>query len=51
MSWVAIASMIAFTIFLCLHIMSDTRVNAFFDLLGLFYIAQASIVGFYFGAL
>ena len=50
MSWVAIGSMIAFTIFLFLPIMSDTRVNALADLLGLFYIAQASIVGFYFGA-
>ena len=50
MSWIAIASMIVFTIILFTPIMSDTRVNALADLLGLFYIAQASIVGFYFGA-
>lgn len=50
MSWVALASMIIFTIVLFSPIISDNRVNALADLLGLFYIAQASIVGFYFGA-
>lgn len=49
MSWVAIASMIVFTIFLFSPFIKDTRVAALADLLGLFYIAQASIVGAYFG--
>ena len=50
MSWIAITSMIVFTIILFTPIMSDKRVEALADLLGLFYIAQASIVGFYFGS-
>jgi len=50
MSWIAITSMIVFTIILFTPVMSDKRVEALADLLGLFYIAQASIVGFYFGA-
>ena len=50
MSWIAITSMIVFTIILFTPIMSDKRVEALADLVGLFYIAQASIVGFYFGA-
>jgi len=50
MSWVALVSMLIFTIVLFSPIISDNRVSALADLLGLFYIAQASIVGFYFGA-
>ena len=50
MSWIAISSMLIFTIILFTPIMSDKRVEALADLLGLFYIAQASIVVFYFGA-
>lgn len=50
MSWIALSSMIIFTIFLYLPIIPDSRVQALGDLLGLFYIGQASIVGFYFGA-
>ena len=50
MSWIAITSMIVFTIILFTPIMSDKRVEALADLLGLFYIEQSSIVGFYFGA-
>ena len=46
MSWIAISSMLIFTIILFTPIMSDKRVEALADLLGLFYIAQASIVGF-----
>ena len=41
MSWIAITSMIVFTIILFTPIMSDKRVEALADLLGLFYIAQA----------
>ena len=44
MAWVAMAMMIGFTVFLFTPIMSDTRVAALADLLGLFYIAQTGIV-------
>ncbi len=51
MAWVAMISMVAvFRIFLMLPMMPDSRVKALSDLLGLFYIAQASIVAAYFGA-
>ena len=50
MSWIAILSMVTFTAFLFTPIVSESRVSALGDLLGLFYIGQASIVGFYFGA-
>jgi hypothetical protein len=50
MAWVAMIMMIGFTVFLFLPIMSDSRVNALADLLGLFYIAQTGIVAAYMGA-
>jgi len=50
MAWVAMLSMVIFSIFLMLPIMPDSRVNALSDLLGLFYIAQASVCAAYFGA-
>jgi hypothetical protein len=49
MAWVAILSMIAFTAVLFSPIVSESRVAALADLLGLFYIAQASIVGAFMG--
>jgi hypothetical protein len=49
MAWVAIISMIAFTAVLFSPVVSETRVAALADLLGLFYIAQASIVGAFMG--
>jgi len=49
MAWVSMASMVLFSIFLMLPIMPDSRVDALSDLLGLFYIAQASVCGAYFG--
>ena len=49
MAWVAIWSMIIFTIVLFSPLVSDARVNALADLLGLFYIAQAGIVGAFMG--
>lgn len=49
MAWVAILSMIVFTLFLFSPIVSDSRVAALADLLGLFYIAQAGVVGAYMG--
>lgn len=50
MAWVAMVSMLIFTVVLFSPIMSDERVTALADLLGLFYIAQAGVVGAYFGA-
>jgi len=49
MAWAAILSMIAFTAVLFSPIVSESRVAALADLLGLFYIAQASIVGAFMG--
>lgn len=50
MSWVSILSMVLFTAVLFTPVVSESRVSALGDLLGLFYLGQASIVGFYFGA-
>jgi hypothetical protein len=50
MAWVALVSVVLFTVVLFTPVVSESRVNALGDLLGLFYIAQASVVGFYFGA-
>lgn len=49
MAWVAMASMLVFTVILFSPMLSDERVYALADLLGLFYIAQAGVVGAYFG--
>lgn len=49
MAWVSIWSMIAFTIILFSPLVSNERVNALADLLGLFYVAQAGIVGAFMG--
>ena len=49
MAWVAIWSMIIFNLILFSPLVSDARVNALADLLGLFYIAQAGIVGAFMG--
>ena len=49
MAWIAMASMLIFTAFLFLPFMSNERVSALGDLLGLFYIAQAGVVGAYMG--
>lgn len=49
MAWIAIGSMILFTGLLFSPIVSDSRVSALADLLGLFYIAQAGVVGAYMG--
>ena len=49
MAWVAKISMLGFTLFLFLPFMSNERVSALGDLLGLFYIAQAGVVGAYMG--
>lgn len=49
MAWVSIFSMIVFTLLLFSPAVSETRVSALADLLGLFYIAQAGVVGAYMG--
>lgn len=49
MAWAAMVSMAIFTAVLFSPILSDSRVSALADLLGLFYIAQAGIVGAYMG--
>jgi len=50
MAWVAMFSMIVFSIVLFMPVIGDKRVAALADLLGLFYIAQAGVVGAYMGA-
>jgi hypothetical protein len=49
MAWWAMFFMAAFTLALFLPIVSVERVSALADLLGLFYIAQAGVVGAYMG--
>ena len=49
-SWVALVSMLLLTVILMTPIISDSRVSALADLFSMFYIAMASIIGFYFGA-
>ena len=50
MAWVAMLMMITFTAFLFSSYVSDNRVSALADLLGLFYIAQTGVVAAYMGA-
>lgn len=49
MAWVAMISMLVFTIFLFLPLFSDDRIKAMGEVLGLFYVAQAGVVGAYMG--
>lgn len=49
MAWTAMFSMLVFTFGLFLPVVSEARVAALADLLGLFYIAQAGVVGAYMG--
>lgn len=49
MAWVSMGSMLVFTTVLFLPVVSTSRVSALADLLGLFYIAQAGVVGAYMG--
>ena len=50
MAWVALLGMGGFTGLLFSPIIPVERVNALGDLHGLYYIGQASVIGFYFGA-
>lgn len=49
MAWAAMAAMIVFSAVLFTPAITDSRVNALADLLGLFYIAQAGVIGAYMG--
>jgi len=49
MAWVAIISMIVFSAVLFSPMVSESRVAALAELLGLFYLAQAGVVGAYMG--
>ena len=49
MAWIAMTSMIGFTIAVFLPIFPDSRIKALADLFGLFYIGQAGVVGAYMG--
>ena len=49
MAWVAMITMIVFTVLLFLPIFPDGRIKALSDLFGLFYIGMAGVVGSYFG--
>ena len=50
MAWVAMLMMIGFTALLFSNIISESRVSALAELLGLFYIAQTGVVAAYMGA-
>ena len=45
MAWVAMGSMIVFTLAVFLPIFPDARIKALSDLFGLFYIGQAGVIG------
>ena len=50
MAWLAIIIMVVTTVVLFTPLISDSRVNALSDLLGLFYFSMCGIVGTYMGA-
>lgn len=50
MAWVAMLSMVAFTIALFLPFLSVDRLTALDNLLSMFYIAQAGVVATFFGS-
>lgn len=49
MAKTAMVSMLVFTVLLFLPVFSDSRIEALADVLGLFYVAQAGVVGAYMG--
>lgn len=50
MAWVAMLSMVAFTVALFLPFLSVERLSALDNLLSMFYIAQAGVVATFFGS-
>jgi hypothetical protein len=49
MAWTALLSMIGFTAVLFMPFFTDSRISSIADLMGLFYISMAGIVGAYMG--
>jgi hypothetical protein len=49
MAWAAMVSMIIFSLVLFLPVIPETRVKVLGEILGLFYLASAGIVGAYMG--
>lgn len=49
LAWVAMISMILITLLLFTPLIGDARVASLENILDLFYIAQASVIGFYYG--
>lgn len=49
-AWVSVWAMIAFTAMLFMPFVSETRLEVISDIAGLFYIAQAGIIGAFMGA-
>ena len=49
MAWAAMVSMIIFSLVLFLPVIPETRVKVLVEILGLFYLASAGIVGAYMG--
>ena len=50
LAWVAMISILIVTLIQFLPVISDSRIISLKDTLDLFYIAQASVIGFYVGA-
>ena len=50
MAWIAMASMVFFTLLLFLPIIDIDRIQAIDNILGMFYIAQAGVVATFFGS-
>lgn len=50
MAWVAMMSMVVFTVLLFLPIIDTDRISALDNLLQMFYIAQAGVVATFFGS-
>ena len=50
MAWTSMLSMIVVTVFIFSPLVSDERMKVLGDIIPLFYIAQAGIIGAYFGA-
>lgn len=50
MAWVAMASMIGYTVAMLLPFISEARLETLTEIASLFYIAQAGVVGAYMGS-
>lgn len=50
LAWVAMVSIVVITLLLFCPFVADSRIAVVSDILDVFYVAQASIIGFYVGA-